>query len=232
MWYRTAIDLESLFDRKTEPEKPAPTEKPPVPQDVFSEYVKAEIPKTNNQIVNGLGDHHLILTGTGDIHQGPSHSMYIARILDEARKKLSANPELREQYNVHRLPENAYGPEDLVQRRSEKRGPNDAPFHQEDAVTEILHDYFDQGIRISNMAGIMSVNAAHVPSLMQIQKIFEIINLLDPKPKEVHVTINTDKGQFFEFYDLYDIGDLKRDILEFKIHGQRQQSTMREWRRL
>jgi hypothetical protein len=38
MWYRTAIDLGSLFDRKTEPEKPA------VPQDVFSEYVKAEIP--------------------------------------------------------------------------------------------------------------------------------------------------------------------------------------------
>ncbi len=232
MWYRTAIDLGSLFGRKTETEKPAPTQKPPVPQDVFSEYVKAEIPRTNNEIINGLGDHHLILTGTGDIHQGVSHSMYVGRILDEARKKLSANPELREQYNVHNLPENAYGPEDLTQIRNERRNPDDPIFYQEDAVTEILHDYFDQGIRISNMAGIMSVNAAHIPSLMQIQKIYEIINLLDPKPKEIQVKIITDKGQFFEFYDLDDIGELKRDILEFKIHGQRQQSTMREWRRL
>ena len=233
MWYRTAIDLGSLFGRKKPEETPpAPTQKPPVPQDVLSEYVKAEIPRTNNEIINGLGDHHLILTGTGDIHQGPSHSIYVGRILDEARKKLNANPELREQYNVHKLPENAYGPEDLVQIRNERRNPEDPMFYQEDAVTEIIHDYFDQGIRISNMAGLMSVNAAHLPSLMQIQKIYEIINLLDPKPKEVQVKIITDKGQFFEVYKVDDIGDLKRDILEFKIHGQRQQSTMREWRRL
>ena len=62
--------------------------------------------------------------------------------------------------------------------------------------------------------------------------IYEIINLLDPKPKEIQLKIITDKGHFFEFYDLYDIGDLKRDILEFKIHGQKKQSTMRDWRRL
>ena len=65
MWYRTAIDFGKLFGRKeAEPEKPIPAQKPPVPQDVFSEYVKAEIPRTNNEIINGLGDHHLILTGT------------------------------------------------------------------------------------------------------------------------------------------------------------------------
>ena len=45
------------------------------------------------------------------------------------------------------------------------------------------------------------------------------------------VKIITDKGQFFEVYNVDDIADLKRDILEFKIHGQRQRSTMREWRR-
>jgi hypothetical protein len=230
VWYRTAIDLESLFGGKETP--PPPPSKPDVPSDVFKEYVKQSIPRPTSEIWTGSGDQHLILTGTGDLHQGVSHSMFLNRILDEARKKLNQNPELNEKYNLSKLPENAYGPEDLVQRRSEKRGPNDAPFHPEDAVTEILHDYFDQGIRISNMAGIMSVNAAHVPSLTQIQKIYEIINLLDPKPKEIQLKIITDKGHFFEFYDLDDIGDLKRDILEFKIHGQRQQSTMREWRRL
>ena len=65
-----------------------------------------------------------------------------------------------------------------MQIRNERRNPEDPMFYQEDAVTEIIHDYFDQGIRISNMAGLMSVNAAHIPSLMQIQKIYEIIRIL------------------------------------------------------
>ena len=230
MWYRAAIDLGSLFGLKETP-PPLPS-KPDVPNDVFKEYVRQSIPRPPSEIWTGSGDQHLVLTGTGDIHQGVSHSMFLNRVLDEARKKINQNPELSEQYNLSKLPENAYGPEDLTQIRNERRNPDDPIFYQEDAVTEILHDYFDQGIRISNMAGLMSVNAAHEPSLMQIQKIYEIINLLDPKPKEVQVKIITDKGQFFEVYKVDDIGDLKRDILEFKIHGQRQQSTMREWRRL
>jgi hypothetical protein len=230
VWYRAAIDLGSLFGLKETP-PPLPS-KPDVPNDVFKEYVRQSIPRPPSEIWTGSGDQHLVLTGTGDIHQGVSHSMFLNRVLDEARKKINQNPELSEQYNLSKLPENAYGPEDLTQIRNERRNPDDPIFYQEDAVTEILHDYFDQGIRISNMAGLMSVNAAHEPSLMQIQKIYEIINLLDPKPKEVQVKIITDKGQFFEVYKVDDIGDLKRDILEFKIHGQRQQSTMREWRRL
>ena len=230
MWYRTAIDLGSLFGRKKPEETPPlPASKPDVPNDVFKEYVRQSIPRPISQIETGLGDQHLILTGTGDLHQGVSHSMFLDRVLDEARKKINQNPELREQYNVSKLPENAYGPEDLVQRRKQNLGPNET-YYQEDAVTEILHDYFDQGIRISNMAGIMSVNAVHLPSLMQIQKIFEIIHLL--QPSTVQFDIKTDKGQFREVYDIDDVADFKRDILEFKIHGQRQQSTMREWRRL
>jgi hypothetical protein len=227
VWYRTAIDLGSLFGKKETP--PPPPSKPDVPNDVFKEYVRQSIPRPISQIETGLGDQHLILTGTGDLHQGVSHSMFLDRVLDEARKKINQNPELKEQYNVSRLPENAYGPEDLVQRRKQNLGANES-YYQEDAVTEILHDYFDQGIRISNMAGIMSVNAVHLPSLMQIQKIFEIIHLL--QPNTVQFDIKADKGQFREVYDIDDVADFKRDILEFKIHGQRQQSTMREWRRL
>jgi hypothetical protein len=227
VWYRTAIDLGSLFGLKETP--PPPPSKPDVPNDVFKEYVRQSIPRPISQIETGLGDQHLILTGTGDIHQGVSHSMFLDRILEEARKKLNQNSELSEQYNLSRLPENAYGPEDLVQRRKQNLGPNEN-YYQEDAVTEILHDYFDQGIRISNMAGIMSVNAVHLPSLMQIQKIFEIIHLL--QPNTIQFDIKADKNQFREVYDIDDVADFKRDILEFKIHGQRQQSTMRDWRRL
>jgi len=62
------------------------------------------------------------------------------------------------------------------------------------------------------------------------QKIFEIIHLL--QPNTVQFDIKADKGQFREVYDIDDVADFKRDILEFKIHGQRQQSTMRDWRRL
>lgn len=227
MWYRTAIDLGSLFGGKETP--PHPPSKPDVPSDVFKEYVRQSIPRPISQIETGLGDQHLILTGTGDLHQGVSHSMFLDRVLDEARKKLNQNHELNEQYNLSKLPEYAYGPEDLVQRRKQNLGPNEN-YYQEDAVTEILHDYFDQGIRISNMAGIMSVNAVHLPSLMQIQKIFEIIHLL--QPNTIQFDIKVDKSQFREVYDIDDVADFKRDILEFKIHGQKKQSTIRDWRRL
>jgi hypothetical protein len=101
--------------------------------------------------------------------------------------------------------------------------------HPEDAVTEILHDYFDQGIRISNMAGHMAINANHMPSLMQINKIFEIASLL--QPKRVAIKVVTQKGIFMEEYKFDDIANLKEDILEFKMHGPKKQSTMREWRR-
>ena len=118
MWYRTAIDLGKFFDIKETSNIPAQSsQKPDLPYDVFREYVKQSIPRPASEIWTGSGDQHLILTGTGDIHQAPSHSMLIDRILDEARKKITQNPELKEQYNIDRLPENAYGPEDLVQIR-------------------------------------------------------------------------------------------------------------------
>jgi hypothetical protein len=230
MWYRTAIDLGKLFDIKETSNIPAQSsQKPDLPNDIFREYVKQSIPRPASEIWTGSGDQHLILTGTGDIHQAPSHGMLIDRILDEARKKINQNPELKEQYNIDRLPENAYGPEDLVQIRRQKLGPNET-YYQEDAVTEILHQYFDQGIRISNMAGTMTVNAIHLPSLMQVQKIYEIINIV--KPSTIQFDINTSNGEFREVYDVDEVADFKRDILEFKIHGQKKQSTMRDWRRL
>jgi hypothetical protein len=230
MWYRTAIDLGKLFGREQTPNTPAQSpQKPDLPNDVFKEYVKQSIPRPTSEIWTGSGDQHLILTGTGDIHQGVSHSMFLDRILDEARKKINQNPELKEQYNIHRLPEHAYGPEDLLQRRNKTLGPNDTEYHPEDAVTEILHEYFDQGVRISNMAGTMTVNAAHLLSLMQIQKIFEIIHLVQPKITQFD--IKSDNGRFKEVYDIDDVADFKNDFLDFKIHGPKKPSKMREWLR-
>lgn len=230
MWYRTAIDFSSFFGKKpAEPQVSQPVTKPDVPEDVFREHVLANIPRPPLQIETGLGDQHLILTGTGDVHQGVSHRMFLDRILDEARKSISSNPELREKYNTSRFPEYAYGPDDLVQRRNERLQPGEEKMHPEDAVTEILHDYFDQGIRISNMAGHMAINANHMPSLMQIDKIVEIASLL--QPKRVAIKVVTQKGIFMEEYKFKDISNLKEDILEFKMHGPKKQSTMREWRR-
>ena len=230
MWYRTAIDLGKLFGRKPEaPPTPEPIKKPDVPEDVFREYFQANIPNPPFQIETRLPDHHLILTGAGDIHQGVSHKMFLDRILDATRNSISSNPELREKYNTSRFPEYAYGPDDLVQRRNEKLDPGQEKMHPEDAVTEILHDYFDQGIRISNMAGYMAVNAIHLPSLMQIQKLFDIIDLL--QPKQVAIRIVTAKGTFQQIYDIDGVADLKGDILQFKIHGPKKESTMSEWRR-
>ena len=229
MWYRTAIDLGKLFGINQEEKKPEPVTKPDVPEDVFREHVKANIPRPPIQIETGLGDQHLILTGTGDIHQGVSHSMFLERILDSARKSVSSDPELKEKYNTSRLPEYAYGPEDLVQRRNKSLTQGQEKMHPEDAVTEILHDYFDQGIRISNMAGYMAINAIHIPSLMQINKIFEIIYLL--QPQKIAIKINTDKGNFMEFYDIKNFANLKQDILQFEKHGPKKKSTIGEWRR-
>ena len=230
MWYRTAIDFGRFFGKKpAEPQVPQPVTKPDVPEDVFKEHVLRNIPRPPMNIETGLGDQHLILTGTGDIHQGVSHGMFLDRILDQARKDISSNPELREKYNTSRFPEYAYGADDLVQRRNERLEPGQEKMFQEDAVTEILHEYFDQGIRISNMAGYMAVNAIHLPSLMQIKKLFEIIHLL--QPKEVAFQIKTDKGTFQKSYDIDDIADFEDDILHFKIHGPKKQSIMRELRR-
>lgn len=235
MWYKHAIDLsklniKKLFQRPSDPavENTAP-QKPDLPNDVFKEYVKQSIPRPASEIWTGSGDQHLILTGTGDIHQAPSHSMFLDRVLEDARKKVNQNPELKEQYNIHRLPEHAYGPEDLLQRRNKTLGPDDTEYHPEDAVTEILHEYFDQGVRISNMAGTMTVNAAHLLSLMQIQKIFEIIHLV--QPKIIQFDIKSDKGRFRESYNIDKIDDFKNDFLDFKIHGTKKPSQMREWRR-
>jgi hypothetical protein len=230
MWYRKAIDFGKLFGSKPEsPSTPEPVKKPDVPNDVFREYFQANIPNPPFQIETRLPDHHLILTGAGDIHQGVSHKMFLDRILDATRNSISSNPELREKYNTSRFPEYAYGPDDLVQRRNEKLEPGQEKLHPEDAVTEILHDYFDQGIRISNMAGYMAVNAIHLPSLEQIRKLFDIINLL--QPEQVAVKIVTDKGTFQRTYNIKDVDNLKGDILQFKIHGPTKDSKIGEWRR-
>jgi len=230
MWYRTAIDLGKLFGREQTPNTPAQSsQKPDLPNDIFREYVKQSIPRPASEIWTGSGDQHLILTGTGDIHQGVSHSMFLDRILDEARKKINQNPELKEEYNIDRLPENAYGPEDLVQIRRQNLGPNET-YYQEDAVTEILHEYFDQGIRISNMAGLMSVNAFHLPTEIQQQKIFEIINLL--QPKDIQFSIKTDKGEFRQFYKINNVVDFKKDIQKFEMYGPLKNSLVRDLRRL
>ena len=87
MWYRTAIDFSSFFGKKpAEPQVSQPVTKPDVPEDVFREHVLANIPRPPLQIETGLGDQHLILTGTGDVHQGVSHRMFLDRILDKLEK--------------------------------------------------------------------------------------------------------------------------------------------------
>jgi len=234
MWYRTAIDFGKLFGfgKPDVPQATTPVQKPDVPEDIFRQHVINQIPRPlehTDQIITSLGDQHLILTGTGGIHQGVSHGMFLDRVLDEARKSIMNDPELRENYSTYRLPEYAYGPEDLIQRRNERLAPGEEKMHPEDAVTEILHEYFDQGIRISNMAGYMAINAIHLPSLMQINKIYDIIHYL--QPKQVAIKIVTDKGNFMKVYDIDDVADFKEDILHFKIHGPKKQSTMSEWRR-
>ena len=78
MWYRTAIDLAELFGLKEpeQPNAPTPVEKPGVPDDVFKDLVRANIPQPVDQIDHSKGDHHLILTGSGGIHQGSSPVSY------------------------------------------------------------------------------------------------------------------------------------------------------------
>jgi phosphopantothenoylcysteine decarboxylase/phosphopantothenate--cysteine ligase len=42
-------------------------------------------------------------------------------------------------------------------------------------IYNAIHNYFDKGIRISNMEGFMTVNAIHIPTTLQIQKIYIIL---------------------------------------------------------
>ena len=95
MWYRTAIDLGKLFGfgQPESPKPPEPVKKPGVPDDVFRDLVRANLPQPVEQIDHSQGDHHLILTGSGGIHQGSSHSSYIDKILDQTRKSLKDNPQ-------------------------------------------------------------------------------------------------------------------------------------------
>jgi hypothetical protein len=170
----------------------------------------------------------LILTGSGGIHQGSSHSNYIDKILDQTRKSLRDNPEISEKYNIRNLPDKAYGPMDYAERINFDSGPEQPFMEQEDAVTEILHDYFDKGIRISNMGSMMTVNAAHVPTFTQMQKLFEIVNLL--QPQNVRFKIRTGKGVFDEVYGIDTAPNFKNDIKQFEMHGKKKPSTMRQWR--
>ena len=232
MWYRTAIDLGKLFGfgQPEPPKPPEPVKKPGVPDDVFRDLVRAKVPQPVEveQIDHTKGDHHLILTGSGGIHQGSSHSSYIDKILDQTRKSLKDNPEIAERYNIRDLPDKAYGPMDYAERINFDSGPERPFMEQEDAVTEILHDYFDKGIRISNMGTMMSVNAVHVPTFTQMVKLFEIIHLL--QPQNVRFKIRTANGVFDEVYDIDAAADFKNDIKQFEMYGKKKPSTMRQWR--
>ncbi len=228
MWYRQAINLSGLFGKNEQNQAQEPMEKPEVPNDIFREQVRTHIPSPQEKIDLSKGSQHLILTGSGDIHQGDSHSSYLDSILGKARKSLREIPDIANQYDLRKLPDSAYGPEDLVERRNFNSGPNDPILYQEDAVTEILHDYFDKGIRISNMEGFMTVNAIHIPTSLQIQKIYEIIHMT--QPKSISFKIKTDKGKFVKVYDIDDAVDFKKDLLDFTIHGEQKSSTMRDWR--
>jgi hypothetical protein len=228
MWYREAINLSGLFGKNDQSQAQKPVEKPEVPNDIFREQVRTHIPSPQEKIDVSKGSQHLILTGSGDIHQGDSHSSYLDSILGKARKSLREIPDIANQYDLRKLPDSAYGPEDLVERRNFTSGPNDPILYQEDAVTEILHDYFDRGIRISNMEGFMTVNAIHIPTSLQIQKIYEIIHMT--QPKAISFKIKTDKGKFVKVYDIDDAVDFKKDLLDFTTHGEQKPSTMRDWR--
>lgn len=231
MWYREAINFAGLFGRKEQKEVPeTPIEKPEVPNDIFREQVRSHIPEPASKIDTSTGSQHLILTGSGDVHQGSSHSSYLDSILGKARKSLREVPDIASKYDLRKLPDSAYGPEDLVERRNYNSGPEEPILYQEDAVTEILYDYFDKGIRISNMEGFMTVNAIHIPTSLQIQKIFEIIHLI--QPKSISFKISTNNGKFIKVYDIDNAIDFKKDLREFTIHGTKKQSTMRDWRNL
>ena len=72
------------------------------------------------------------------------------------------------------------------------------------------------------------------PSIDNLYSIADILNVEAKdllQPKEVAIKIVTDKGTFMEMYDINNIADIKQDILQFKIHGHKKQSTMSEWRR-
>jgi hypothetical protein len=228
MWYREAINLSGLFGKNEQNQAKEPTKKPEVPNDIFREQVRTHIPRPQEKIDLSKGSQHLILTGSGDIHQGDSHSSYLDSILGKARKSLREIPDIANQYDLRKLPDSAYGPEDLVERRNLMSGPEEPILYQEDAVTEILHDYFDKGIRISNMEGFMTVNAIHIPTSLQIQKIYEIIHIT--QPKSISFKIKTDKGKFVKVYDIDDAVDFKKDLLNFTTHGEQKPSTMRDWR--
>jgi hypothetical protein len=229
MWYREAINLSGLFGKKEQTQTPEqPIEKPAVPNNIFREQVKSHIPNPAEKIDMSKGSQHLILTGAGDIHQGDSHSSYLDRILGNARKSLRGNPDIANNYDLQQLPDAAYGPEDLVERRNFYSGPDEPILYQEDAVTEILHDYFDKGIRISNMEGFMTVNAIHIPTSLQIQKIYEIIHLIQPKSISFKIKIGNRK--FVKVYDIDDAIDFKKDLTDFETHGEKKPSLMRDWR--
>lgn len=230
MWYRTAIDFGKLFGfgQPEPPQPPQPVKKPGVPDDVFRDLVRANLPQPVDKIDHSRGDHHLILTGSGDIHQGSSHSSYIDKILDKTRSSLKENPEISEMYDIRNLPDKAYGPMDYAERVNFDSGPEQPFLEQEDAVTEILHDYFDKGIRISNMGTMMSINAIHVPNFTQMQKLFEIIHML--QPQSVRFKIRTSNGIFDEVYDIDDAADFKGDIIQFEMYGKKAPSITRRFR--
>jgi hypothetical protein len=78
------------------------------------------------------------------------------------------------------------------------------------------------------MGTMMSVNAVHVPTFTQMQKLFEIIHML--QPQNIRFKIKTDKGVFDQVYDIDAAADFKNDIIQFEMYGKKKPSTMRHWR--
>ena len=230
MWYKAAIDFSSLFGKKEEPQQALSLQKPNLPDNVFEQHVKERTPKPIpvSDIWTGSGSEHLILSGDSNVHQAVSHSNFLDRVLESARESVSQNPEISQQYNTSKLSEYAYGPEDLMQRRREKLGPS---YNSEDAVTEILHKYFDRGIRISKMGSTMTINAFAPPSDQQNAKIFEIIHKL--QPQNVVFIINSDKGKFEKVYDIDRAHDYNEDMKRFMVTGPpKYVSDISRWRNL
>jgi hypothetical protein len=225
MWYR-----DFFKQKKEETIVPVIQEKPPIPEELFDEYVEKNIPESNSELNLGNKDHHLIITGTGNLHSAPSHSTYIGSILDKTREQIQNDPEIAQKYNLSKMPEFAYGPEDLIQSRNQQLKPTETPMRQEDAVTEIINRYFDQGIRISYMAGTLSINAVHDPNFEQIKKIQDIIKLL--APKNVKANIKTPKGHLIEEYNQNNIDKLRNDMLHLKVHGTKTHSGVRNIRNM
>ena len=75
----------------------------------------------------------------------------------------------------------------------------------------------------------MTVNAIHIPTPLQIQKIYQIIHMI--QPKSVSFKIQTDKGKFIKVYDVDSVFDFENDLKDFSIRGPKKESDIARMRR-